>query len=192
MHLIPSLCVMALFAIGNLLLKQERAELPRATRASVGAVLVALAAVLVALIGNVLLEPLNLQIFLLYFLIALGAVTLMFLRVTILRLLLSTSQRFVAHLFQLNAGLRGRVGNDCAASGIAAWCASPRGRHRRAQPGGALRARNEQTSRLTVVHVYDASNEIPPGLAEQLRLIDRLYPSLRIDFLAVRGRLARS
>ncbi len=182
------LCVMALFAIGNLLLKQERAELPRATRASVGAVLVALAAVLVALIGNVLLEPLNLQIFLLYFLIALGAVTLMFLRVTILRLLLSTSQRFVAHLFQLNAGLRERVEQRLRRIRDRGVVYFTKGDAIDVLNRAALYVlRNEQTSRLTVVHVYDASNEIPPGLAEQLRLIDRLYPSLRIDFLAVRG-----
>ena len=47
---------------------------------------------------------------------------------------------------------------------------------------------NEQTSRLKVVHVYDTVKEIPDGLSGQLSMIDHLYPQLRIDFVAVKGR----
>jgi len=46
---------------------------------------------------------------------------------------------------------------------------------------------NEQTSRLVVVHVYEDEREIPPELAGQLKVIDHLYPQLRVDFVAVRG-----
>jgi hypothetical protein len=46
---------------------------------------------------------------------------------------------------------------------------------------------NEQTSRLKVVHVYDQVREIPAQLADHLRVIDHLYPDLRIDFVAVKG-----
>lgn len=46
------LSVMALFAIGNLLLKIKRADLPRPSRASYQTVLLALFAVLVAIWGN--------------------------------------------------------------------------------------------------------------------------------------------
>jgi hypothetical protein len=46
---------------------------------------------------------------------------------------------------------------------------------------------NEQTNRLIVVHVYRAESEIPANLAEQLAHIDKFYPELRIDFMAVQG-----
>jgi hypothetical protein len=46
---------------------------------------------------------------------------------------------------------------------------------------------NEQSNRLRVVHVFERSEEIPAGLAQQLATIDRLYPRLRVDFLAVQG-----
>lgn len=46
----------------------------------------------------------------------------------------------------------------------------------------------EQTSRLKVIHVYEDEAEIPSDLAKQLRTIDRLYPQLRIDFVAVEGK----
>ena len=46
---------------------------------------------------------------------------------------------------------------------------------------------NEQTTRLKVVHVYCDAYPVPPDLAEHLRVIDHLYPQLRVDFLAVKG-----
>jgi hypothetical protein len=38
-----------------------------------------------------------------------------------------------------------------------------------------------------VVHVYEEEAGVPLHLAGHLKLIDRLYPQLRIDFVAVRG-----
>jgi hypothetical protein len=46
---------------------------------------------------------------------------------------------------------------------------------------------NEQTNLMTVVNVYENEEDIPPELAEHLAEIDRLYPELRIDFVAVKG-----
>ncbi|MEP7382926.1 MAG: APC family permease [Gemmatimonadota bacterium] len=187
-YTISFLSVMALFAIGNLLLKQERGELPRSTEASVATVLVALVAVLVALLGNIVLEPVNLQIFLLYFGIATGAVMLMFLRVAILRMLLSSSQNFVAHLFRMNSRLRKSVEAKLRDIGDRGVIYFTKGDAIDVLNRAALYVlRNEQTSRLTVVHAYGDGAQVPPELADQLRLIDRLYPTLRIDFLAVQG-----
>lgn len=187
-YTISFLSVMALFAIGNLLLKQERNELPRETRASVFSVVVALGAVLLALLGNIVLEPLNLQIFLLYFGITLGAVTLMFLRVSMLRLILSSTEQAVASLFRINARLRNVLSQKLRRISNRGVVYFTKGDAIDVLNRAALYVlRNELTSRLTVVHVYRDEDAIPEGLAEQLRLIDRLYPSLRVDFLAVRG-----
>jgi hypothetical protein len=46
---------------------------------------------------------------------------------------------------------------------------------------------NEQTSRLKVVYVYEDEQQVPSDLADHLRIIDHLYPRLRIDFVAVKG-----
>jgi hypothetical protein len=48
--------------------------------------------------------------------------------------------------------------------------------------------KNEQTNRLLVVHAYQDDSAIPPELAKHLVTIDRLYPQLRVDFLAVKGK----
>jgi len=46
---------------------------------------------------------------------------------------------------------------------------------------------NELTNNMQVVYAYEEEEEIPKALAKNLRTIDRLYPRLRIDFLAVKG-----
>jgi hypothetical protein len=46
---------------------------------------------------------------------------------------------------------------------------------------------NEQTSRLIVIHCYEREEDIPASLAEQLKIIDRIYPQLRVDLLLVKG-----
>jgi len=47
---------------------------------------------------------------------------------------------------------------------------------------------NEQTNVLRVVHVFREEKDIPARLADDLKMLDSLYPELRIDFLAVRGK----
>jgi hypothetical protein len=50
-----------------------------------------------------------------------------------------------------------------------------------------LEKNNEQTSHLIVVHIYENESDIPAALAVHLSETDRLYPALRIDFVAVKG-----
>jgi hypothetical protein len=57
-----------------------------------------------------------------------------------------------------------------------------------AQPRSPLRA-GERTDQATPgVHCYEREEEIPADLAEQLKIIDRIYPELRIDLILVKGR----
>lgn len=101
--------VMALFALGNILLKMKRARLPREHRASWSGVVVALAAVLAALVGNVLLNPTYVQVFFLYFGITLGVVAVMLLRVQILKVFLAGSEMLVERVAAMNARLQQRL-----------------------------------------------------------------------------------
>ena len=56
-YTVAFLTVLALFAVGNLLLKYKRSALPRDTRAHVAVVVVAFGLVVSALVGNALLSP---------------------------------------------------------------------------------------------------------------------------------------
>lgn len=86
---------MAVYAVGNMLLKLEGARLPRAVRAGWPSTVLALAAVLLGLTGNVLLDPAYVRVFGIYFAGAIAVIGLMFLRVQILTLLLALTRLVV-------------------------------------------------------------------------------------------------
>jgi amino acid transporter len=182
------LAVMALYALGNMLLKVSRGRLPRAVRASWATVIVALCAVLVGLLGNVLLDPAYVRVFSIYFVGAVAIVGAMFLRVQLLKLVLAISRAVVEKVQTLNEGLRsvvvGKI-EDINSRRVVYFTKD-------VEPAELNRAalyvlENEPTNHLQVVHVYEDEKEIPAGLARQLKTIDHLYPRLRIDFLAVKG-----
>lgn len=182
------LSVMTLFAIGNLLLKLERPEMARDHRASVSGVIIAMIATLLALIGNMLLDPRNIQVFVFYFGTTATLVLLMFWRTKLLRGILHLGQRVAGLATRINDGLRVRVEGqlDRIRNRGVVYFAKYDAVDVLNRAALYVR-RNEQTARLTVVHVHPPGTEPPEALAEQLRLIDRLYPALRIDFVSVEG-----
>jgi len=103
------LSVMALFAIGNMLLKKTRASLPRAERASWLTVTLALFAVLIGLFGNILHDPLNVQVFVAYLTLTASAVAVMFLRIEILKLGLFVSRAIVEKVQAANVWVSSRI-----------------------------------------------------------------------------------
>ena len=93
-YTISFLSVMALFAIGNILLKIWRAKLPRPEKAGWFGLFIGITGVAVALVGNITMKPENLDspsnfgIFLDYFIPSIAFVFFMLKRVTILRIIL--------------------------------------------------------------------------------------------------------
>ena len=182
------LSVMALFAIGNMLLKTRRGRLPRAVRAGWPTVTTALAAVLLGLIGNILLDPITLEIFQGYFAATAALVAIMFLRLEIMKVALWVSRRFVEQLNTASGWVHNAILGQMERVNQDAMVYFTKGDNLVTLNQAALYVLdNEQTSRLKVVHVYEDEADIPSDLAEHLKLIDHLYPQLRIDFLAVKG-----
>jgi len=182
------LSVMALFAIGNMLLKVKRARLPRATRASWLTVSIALGAVVLGLVGNVLANPAYVRVFGGYFAVSAGLVALMFLRVQLLRVGLFVARALIERLSQINQWVSERVLRTIDAINSQRVVYFAKGDDPAELNRAALYVlENELTTQLTVVHVYADEAEIPPELARHLFEIDHLYPELRIDFLAVEG-----
>jgi amino acid transporter len=182
------LSVMALFAIGNMLLKVKRARLPRAVRASWPTVTVGLIAVLLGLLGNIILDPINVEIFETYFLVTAAMVALMFLRREILKVALYVSRGFVELLgsasTKIHKAIMGEI-HRISESGVVYFT---RGDNMVTLNTAVLYVlANEQTSNLKVIHVYENESDIPPTLGDNLKTIDHLYPQLRIDFVAVQG-----
>jgi hypothetical protein len=185
-YTISFLGVMALFAVGNMLLKVKRKRLPRAVRASWPGVVVALIAVSVGLVANAFLDyPVltRLRVFLAYFIVALVVVSLMFARAQILKVSLAVLR---AAIVPLNEALRRKL-DEISSEGVVFFT---KGDNRANLNRAALYVlQNEQTKRLQVVHVYQDETEVDHAyLADQLRVIDELYPELRIDLVLVQGK----
>lgn len=182
------LSVMALFAIGNLLLKRVRGRLPRDVRAAPAMVLLALGAVVVAIVGNILLEPSNARVFLAYVLATGSVVGIMLFRTRLLRLALTTSRRIVGSVIVMNEWIRAQSTKRIQAINAIVVVYFSRGDSLEVLERAARYVlRNEQTNRMTVIHVYERPEDVPPRLVEQLAEIDRKFPRIRVDLLLVRG-----
>ncbi len=182
------LSVMALFAIGNMLLKSRRSRLPREVRASWPGVIIALAAVIVGLVGNVLINPAYVRVFGGYFLGAVAVIGVMFLRVHLMRGILFMSQAILQKMQSVNDWVRQTVRDKIEEINSVGVVYFTKGDALEELNRAALYVlKNEQTNRLLVIHTYETEEAIPTGLAANLRTIDRIYPALRVDFLAVEG-----
>lgn len=181
--------VMALFAVGNMLLKVERATLPRDVRASWAAASFGLLAIIVGLAGTLLLNPQYVRIFGVYFSFAIAAVAFMFLRVQILKLVLAISRAIVARIRRASQILNQRIVARIDAINSMEVIYFTKGDNLPALNRAALYVlQNELTNRMKVVHCYERDEDVAPRLAEHLKLIDRIYPKLRVDLVLVKGR----
>jgi amino acid transporter len=182
------LSVMALFAAGNMLLKTRRGKLPRDVRAGWPTVTVALVAVFVAIVGNVLLDPVTVEIFQAYFAATAALVAAMFLRLEILKIALYVSRAVIERFGASSSWARAAILHMIDRVNGRTMVYFTSGDELATLNQAALYVlNNEQTSRLKVVHVYDEEEGVPLHLAGHLKLIDHLYPQLRIDFVAVKG-----
>jgi amino acid transporter len=183
--------VMALFAIGNMLLKVKRDRLPRQIRASWLAVVVGLVAVCAGLVGNILLNPDYVKIFLIYFVAAIGVVGIMFMRVQILNVALAISQAFVARVRSESRRINNWIMSNIEKMNSQEVVYFSKGDNIAGLNRAALYVlENEITKRLMVVHCFDREEDIYYDLVEQLRILDRIYPQLKIDLLLVKGRFS--
>lgn len=187
-YTIAFLSVMALFGIGNLLLKINRKRLPRPEKAHTLAVLVAVAAILSAIVGNVVLNPGYLAIFIEYLIPTLLVVGFMLYRGTLYKYILSylndmtpESRRFLKPLSKLIKKERAHLNNQqfvfftnhddvATLNKVMQYI-----------------VHNESTKRLRIVAVLDEGDEIAPNLIKDIEVLDRAYPEISIDFVQEKG-----
>lgn len=182
------LCVMALFAVGNMLLKVKRARLPRQIRASWGVVVIALLSILLGLLGNLLLNPSYVKVFAIYFIVALVVVEIMFLRVQILTATLAISRNIIEKFNNFNQAISKKIMSRIDRINSQAVVFFTRGDSLPTLNRAALYVlENEQTKKLIVVHCYTDEENIQGELVEQLKNIDCIYPELRVDLILVKG-----
>jgi amino acid transporter len=187
-YTIAFLSVMILFAIGNILLKINRKNLPRPERASNITLFIGILGVGIALIGNIVLNPPYLGIFIEYLIPTSFIVLFMLYRIQILRLLLKLLEYFIPskspifknidrviqkHIRRINSQEFIFFTNHDDVSTI----------------NKAIQyiIKNEHTKRLKIITVLKPDFFVPPNLKADINVLDRAYPNVHIEFIEEEG-----
>ncbi|KAA3440283.1 APC family permease [Rufibacter hautae] len=187
-YTISFLAVMTLFGVGNILLKMRRNRLPRPVRARGITVFIAILAVLAALVGNALLNPEYVWVFLKYFIPTVSVVFIMLFRIRLLRLfayLLQKIEKPLAKIIPITSYATKRLITDIRSQEFVFFT---RGDNI-ANINQVMRyiIENEQTSRIKIVNVLREGEEPPKKLMHEVEVLDRAYPELEVDFIVIRG-----
>jgi len=181
------LAVMALFGIGNLLLKFKRKKLPRPVRARGVIVVLAVCFVLLAFAGNILLNASSFLTFIEYFLPAFLFIGLMLYRSIVIRFLIGVInyfyqplQKFVIisnrHLKNLEQKINSQElvfftkGDDVSILNRVMQYVEE----------------NEATKKLKIVNIV-SDGKYNDHLRMDMEVLDRAYPKIEIEFLEING-----
>lgn len=192
-YTISFLSVMALFGIGNILLKVKRNQLPRPEKASWISILIAIGAVIVALIGNITMEPRkgsssNLMVFLDYFIPTIIFISMMLNRTVLLKFLLITIhtifdpvRHFVLRTDKKILEIINKINEQ-------EFVFFTRGDNIASLNKVMLYIiKNEHTKKIKIVIVENKEQKVPKNLPLEIDFLDREYPQIAIEFLVIEG-----
>lgn len=192
-YTISFLSVMALFGIGNILLKIRRNKLPRPEKAKWIAVLIAICAVVVALAGNIIMPPKeglpsNVTVFLYYFIPALLFIIIMLNRTILLKLLIRIIDAIFEPIRKFVTKLDSNILNTINKINSQEFVFFTKGDDISTLNKVLLYiSKNEHTKKIKIVAVYNETEELPSKLAEEINFIDKEYPDIDIEFIKQPG-----
>ena len=187
-YTISFLSVMVLFGLGNIFLKTKRAGLPRPVKAPLPAVLIAVAAVLTGLIGNAIMNPYYLAVFLEYFIPAVLVIAVMLGRISLLQaglfLVRSVLKFFIKGMTSTAQSIRTKI-DEINSQQVVFFT---RGDNLANLNNAMLYVKqNEHTNRIKVVTVVQNKDEVPKKLKKDLKFLNEAYPSIEIEFVVITG-----
>lgn len=178
------LSVMALFGLGNILLKEKRSHLPRPVRASWPTVLVAMAAVLAGLVGNAVRNPEFVRVFFEYFTPALLVVSIMLGRIALLKLCLKVVRAgltsFFSPRYQLAQAILKKI-NEINSQQIVFFTRG--GNLANLNRAMLYVIENEHTNRIKIVTAVQDKSQVPERIAQDIEFLDEIYPEVDIEYV---------
>ena len=187
-YTISFLSVMAFFALGNFLLKGKRPNLPRPVYAGILTVALAMLGVLVALFGNIKINPEYLVVFLQYFLPTMAVVYVMLNRLAILDLLTQGVQS-LADSFptfsRLGRVVLQRQRRELAKQEFVFFTKGDNVSN--LNKVMAYVVDNEFTNRLKIVTLLREGEQFPDELLTDIRVLDRAYDQIEIELVTLDG-----
>ncbi|MDX5584859.1 MAG: APC family permease [Aureibaculum sp.] len=192
-YTISFLSVMALFGIGNILLKVRRNSLPRPEKATWVSVIVAIIAILIALMGNILMESQddsasNVSVFLEYFIPSFIFIMVMLNRTILLKLVLivihSVFNPIRHSVFKIDKKILALIhtinnqefvfftkGDNIATLNKVMLYIK----------------KNEHTKKIKIVLALEKNQKVPENLPQEIDFLGREYPEIKIDFIIENG-----
>ncbi len=187
-YTISFLSVMAYFALGNLLLKSKRPNLPRPIYAGIGTVALALLGVLTALYGNIRIRPDYLIVFLQYFLPALLLVSALLNRTALLNLVLHAAESLAEHFPRVSRLSRFAIRRQLREQHQQEFVFFTKGDNvSNLNKVMAYVVENESTNRLKIVTLLRAGETFSPELLTDIQVLDRAYEQIVVDFVSLEG-----
>ncbi len=185
-YTIAFLSVMVLFGLGNILLKIRRKHLPRPERSSWLSLLIAIAAVITAIIGNALLNPAYLAVFFEYFLPTILLVMIMLNRTVLLKILLQIVNYALTPVQPLlkksNKGILKLIDKINSQEFVYFTKDDDVATLNKVM---LYIQNNEHTRKLKIVAALDENEQPTPQFISDIDVLDREYPSIKIEFITL-------
>jgi amino acid transporter len=195
-YTISFLSVMALFGIGNILLKVKRKSLPRPEIASWFSIFIAIGAVLIALIGNVSMEtsgdsPSNIVVFLDYFIPSIIFIIIMLNRTLLLKFLLNAIHTVFDPVrklvFKIDKNILATINHINSQE----FVFFTKGDNIATLNKVMLYIiKNEHTKRIKIVLALEKDQVVPPNLPNEIEFLGKEYPEINIEFSVVEGKFS--
>ncbi|PKB17217.1 APC family permease [Flavobacterium sp. 5] len=181
------LAVMALFGIGNLLLKYKRKKLPRPEKANGLAVVIAISLIIIAFAGNYILNQNSFFTFVKYFIPAVLFIMIMLERIFLIEFSITMLEYFYNPLRKMVVLSNRFLGNLHAKINSQEFVFFTKG------DNVAILNKvmqyvedNETTKKLKIVNVI-REHHSNQKLKIDLEVLDRAYPQIHIEFIEIEG-----
>ncbi len=188
-YTISFLTVMVYFGLGNFLLKIKRSRLPRPEYAAPFAVFIAGFALLIALYGNIKMHPEYLVVFLQYFVPAMTIIYIFLKRNEIMEYLLIVANSFFDSVRRLALLSRVTLRRSIKKLVAQEFVYFTKGDDISVLNKVMIYVQeNEITRKLKIVTVVNEERQIAKNFLNDLDVLDRAYPEIKIEFIQIEGK----
>jgi len=180
-YTISFLGVMALFGIGNILLKIRRKELKRTYRAGWTTILVAIIATVLGMLGNVVIDYKNFLFFMEYFIPTVLLVVIMYLRIPILKGMLQMLNNLMTRILLWRTSI---IDNITAITEQRVILFTRGGNLARLNTAFMYIIKNESSRSVIVLHLYNhPEHNKEQDIQDSLDTLKEIYPTLKSNLV---------
>jgi len=192
-YTISFLSVMALFGIGNILLKIKRKTLPRPIKAPLFTVLIAIIAVIIALIGNIIMpssedSPSNLGLFLIYFIPFLLLIELMLNRTLILKVILNRFKKLSNSFASRSKTISDKINKSIERINSQEFVFFAFNQDIAILNKAMLYIQNnEHTKQVKIIVLIKKEQELSANIKTEIDFLDREYPEIKVSHSVIKN-----